>query len=599
MNTRLLFSLASLTIASRLLAAEPPSDEGLPLAARITEVTVYADRAQVVRQAPAQLAPGTSRHAFIKLPGWIDEGSVRVTLSPASAGKILDVQVRRTFLAKPTDEEFIKAELAVRELADQTAAFDDEKAVLDAQAKHVEAIRMFSLDKFPKDVAAREVKPQEYGAAVEFVAESLRKTAAARRELEKKRRELQPELQARQRRVEDLRQRSQLEQRTVVVTVQAAAAAAGTLTLSAMLPGATWEPAHELRASNGVTNLALTSYATITQSTGEDWNGVALALSTQHSTETMKIPELQGLLLGNSRAAVRAVNRTDTFKDANRNWTEQNGFFFNFANPGKFAQQSEYSDNQKLMLGNSAMICAVFETLRLRGTSAHFAAVGAQTIRADGRPVRTPIGAVELAAKHNIVAAPELSLNAAHTADLTHTGKQPLLPGKVALYIDGAFLGLTESDFVAPGESFDVFLGVADQIKLSRVVDPKRSELYRSGTRTRMKVAYVLTVENLADKPATVQLTDRIPVSEVEDIRISSVKTTPEVKADTKGLLRWNAALGPRQSKEHRIEYTIEYPTDLPTRADPKKANISPGSSLQLETDLRLQIRSLEETLKK
>ncbi len=67
-----------------------------------------------------------------KLPGWIDEGSVRVTLSPASAGKILDVQVRRTFLAKPTDEEFIKAEIAVRELADQTAEFDDEKAVLDA-----------------------------------------------------------------------------------------------------------------------------------------------------------------------------------------------------------------------------------------------------------------------------------------------------------------------------------------------------------------------------------------------------------------------------------------------------------------------------------
>ncbi|MSR43004.1 MAG: mucoidy inhibitor MuiA family protein [Pedosphaera sp.] len=598
MNTRLLLSFASLSVALRLLAAEPPGDEGQPLAARITEITVYADRAQVVRQAPAQLAPGTSRHAFVKLPGWIDEGSVRVTLSPASAGKILDVQVRRTFLAKPTDEEFIKAEIAVRDLADQIATLDDEKGVLDAQTKHVDAIRMFSLDKFPKDVAAREVKPQEYGAAVEFIAESLRKNAAARRELEKKRRELQPELQARQRRVEDLRQRSQLEQRTVVVTVQAAAAATGTLTLSSMLPGATWEPVHELRASNGATNLALTSYATITQSTGEDWNGVALALSTQRSTETMKIPELHGLLLGGSRAAVRALKRIDTFKDANRNWIEQNGYFFNAANPST-PLQVLYSDNQKLMLSNSAITGRAFELLQQRGTSAHFAAVGVQTIRADGSPVRTPIGAVELAAKRNIVAAPELSLNATHTADITHTGKQPLLPGKVALYIDGAFLGLTEVDFVASGESFDVFLGVADQIKLSRVVDPKRSELYRSGTRTRMKVAYVLTVENLADKPATVQLTDRVPVSEVEEIRISSVKTTPEVKADTKGLLRWNAALGPKQSKEHRIEYTIEYPTDLPTRADPKKPNAAPGSSLHFESDLKLQIRSLEETLKK
>ena len=598
MNSRLLLLLAPLAVTARLLAAEPPSDDGQPLTSRITEVTVYADRAQVVRQAPAQLAPGTSRYAFAKLPGWIDEGSVRVTISPASAGKILDVQVRRTFLAKPTDEEFTKAEAAVRELADQIADLDDEQTVLTAQAKHVDAIRMFSLDKFPKDVAAREVKPQEYSAAVEFVSESLRKTAAARRELEKKRRNLQPELQARQRRVEELRQRSQLEQRTVVVTVQSAAAAAATLTLSSMLPGATWEPAHELRASNGATNLALTSYATVTQSTGEDWNGVALALSTQRSTETMKIPELHGLLLGSSRAAVRAVNRIDTFQDANRNWTTQNGFFFNANNPS-VAKQMEYGDNQKLMLGNSAVVCAVFEKLQQRGTSAHFAAVGAQTVRADGLPVRAPIGAVDLAAKHHIMAAPELSLNAAHTADLTNTGKLPLLPGKVALYIDGAFLGLTETDFVASGESFDVFLGVADQIKLSRVVDPKRSEFYRSGTRTRMKVSYVLTVENLADKPATVLLTDRVPISEVDEIRVSSVKSTPEVKADIKGLLRWSVALGAKQSKEHRIEYTLEYPADLPQRADPKKPTSGSGSTLHFESDLKLQIRSLEETLRK
>ncbi len=590
-------SLVPLAFALRSLAAEPLSDDAQPLAARITEVTVYADRAQVVRQAPAQLAPGTSRYAFAKLPGWIDEGSVRVTLAPASAGKILDVQVRRTFLAKPTDDEFLKAEAAVREISDEVAALDDEKSVLDAQTKHVDAIRMFSLEKFPKDAAAREVKPQEYSAAVEFIAESLRKTAAARRELEKKRRNLQPELQARQRRAEELRQRSQLEQRTVIVTVHSAAAAAATLTLSSMLPGATWEPVHELRASNGVTNLALTSYGTVTQSTGEDWTGVTLALSTQRSTETMKIPELHGLLLGNSRAAVRAVNRIDTFQDANRNWFAQNGFFFNSANPDA-AQQREYADNQKLMLGQSLVASAAFEHLQQRGTSAHFTAVGGQTIRADGRPVRAPIGAAELGAKRHIVAAPELSLNAAHTADLANTGKQPLLPGKVALYIDGAFLGLTETDFVAPGESFDVFLGVADQIKLSRVVDPKRSEYYRSGTRTRMKVAYVLTVENLADKPATVQLADRIPVSEVEEVRVSSVKTTPEVKADIKGLLRWAVALGPKQTKEYRIEYTLEYPADLPQRADPKKPS-APGSTLHFESDLKLQIRSLEDVLKK
>lgn len=589
--------LASFVLIQAGFAADP-LDDGQPLASKITDVTVYADRAQIVRSALAPLSPGTTRFAFSKLPGWIDEGSIRIALHPASAGKILDVQVRRTFLAKPTDEEFLKAELAARDMADQIATLDDEKAVLDAQAKHVDAIRMFSLDKFPKDAAAREVKPQEYTAAVDFITESLRKIATAKRDLDKKRRELQPELQVRQRRMNDLRQRAQLEQRSVIVIVQATAASAATLTLSSMLPGATWEPVHELRTSNGSTNLSLVSFAVVTQSTGEDWSGVNLALSTQHSGETMRIPELQGLLLGGGRAVTRALNRADTFKDAKGHWDMQNGMFFNFNNPSAVVQQIEYADNQKLQLSNSALVCASFEALRLRGTSAHFGATGGQTIAADGRPVRVSIGAIELAAKHNIVAAPELSLNAAHTADLTNTGKQPLLPGKVSLYIDGAFLGLTENDFVAPGESFDVFLGVADQIKLSRTVDPKRSELYRSGTRTKMKVSILLTVENLSDKPANAQLTDRIPVSEVDEIRVSSVKSTPDVKADNKGLLRWAVALGPKQIKQHRIEYTLDYPADLPQRTNKGKPD-APSAGMGLEGDLRIQIRSLEETLKK
>lgn len=596
MRTSHALLLASFVFIHRGFAAEPAEDRQ-PLAAKITDVTVYADRAQVVRKALAPLSPGTTRFVFAKLPGWIDEGSIRITLQPATVGKILDVQVRRTFLAKPTDDEFLKAEVAARDIADQVAALDDEKAVLDAQAKHVDAIRMFSLDKFPKDAAAREIKPQEYSAAVEFIAESLRKIGTSRRDLDKKRRDLQPELQVRQRRMNDLRQRAQLEQRSVVVIVQSTATAAATITLSSMLPGATWEPVHELRASNGSTNLSLTSYAVVTQSTGEDWSGVNLSLSTQHSGETMRIPELQSLLLGGGRAVTRALNRADTFKEAKVNYDVQNGFFFNFNNPNTAVQQMEYADNQKLMLSNSMLVYAAFEALRLRGTSAHFAATGAQVISADSRPVRVPIGAVDLAAKHNIVAAPELSLNAAHTADVTNTGKQPLLPGKVSLYIDGAFLGLTENEFVAPGESFDVFLGVADQIKLTRTVDPKRSELYRSGTRTKMKVSILLTVENLADKPAVAQLTDRIPVSEVDEIRVSSVKSTPDVKADSKGLLRWAVALGPKQSRQHRVEYTIDYPADLPERATKGKPDAASG--LHLESDLRIQIRSLEDSLKK
>ena len=76
---RLLF-LLSLAITITLRAADAPdAEDGKPVVSKITDVTVYADRAQVTRTATVALAAEPTRHAFAQLPGWIDEGSVRVT----------------------------------------------------------------------------------------------------------------------------------------------------------------------------------------------------------------------------------------------------------------------------------------------------------------------------------------------------------------------------------------------------------------------------------------------------------------------------------------------------------------------------------------
>jgi hypothetical protein len=117
--------------------------------------------------------------------------------------------------------------------------------------------------------------------------------------------------------------------------------------------------------------------------------------------------------------------------------------------------------------------------------------------------------------------------------------KQPR--GEVSLYVDGAFLGYPEVDFIAPGEGFELFLAVVDHL-----------------------------------------LRDRIPVSQTDQIRVSGIKVSPEGQPDTKGLLSWTVRLPPREAREYRVEYTIEYPTDLPS-----------GSG-QAGEDLRRRLQSLE-----
>src|SRR6478735_2180153 len=130
---------------------------------------------------------------------------------------------------------------------------------------------------------------------------------------------------------------------------------------------------------------------------------------------------------------------------------------------------------------------------------------------------------------------------------------QSLLPGSVALYRAGAFLGMTDLGFVADGEDFTLFLGVADQLKLSRVLDKKHSALLRK-QRSQLEPAFIVTVENLSSQPLSVELSDRVPVSEDRDIVVSGVKVTPNAKPDSKGLLHFSLTLQPKEKLRLNIQ---------------------------------------------
>lgn len=568
-------------------AAPAPPEEGERLPTRITEVTVYADRARVQRRAP--IAPGEAvrRFAIEGLPGWIDEGSVRAQLAPPQVGQIVDVEVRSTFLARAGDDEVRRAEARVREVADEIAALDDERAVLDAQARQIEAIRVFSMEKLPKDAAVRDVKVGSYAEAVDFVTESLRRNARARRELERKRRDLAPELAARQRTLAELQEKAPLEQRTVLVTVSGTGSPAQ-LELTYLVPGATWEPVTELRARPGAESVSLASFGVVTQTTGESWEGASIRLSTQRPGATLKIPELEALLVGGSGPSLaRAMGATeDTFQRAVAEYEGKNAIL----------KERELGSMVAAQRATQARMGEVFRSLESRGTTAHFQGLKPVTVRADGRPVRVLLGVTELAARHRVVAAPEASLNAARTVELTNASDRPILPGKVALYLDGAFLGTTETAFVAQGEDFTLFTGTADGVKLARTLDRKRSALVRHGKKTRLRVSYVVTAENLAGDALQIALRDRIPVSESPEIRVEDVKILPEVKADRDGLLRWDVALAPRESRTFRIEYALEYPTDLLRRM--LEAPSPARKSLDLDEDrLYRQIDELEKMM--
>ena len=567
--------------------AQPP----VAVKSEVGHVTVYADRARVEREAALPLAAGRQEFVFAALPGWIDEESVRLALLPAGAGKIVDVRVAREHLTRSSDEDVRKAEAAVQETTDTISDIEDDLKVLAAQAKQVENVRAFADTQLPKEVAVKGVDINGYGAVVKFVGDSLRDTASARRTLERKQRDLKPELAARQKKLSDLRQRNQLEQTTITVAVEAPAAQAAKVTLIYMLPGCTWEAAHELRtAGEHPTSAQLTSFAVVSQTTGEDWNGARLTFSTQSPSETLELPELQSLLLGQLPMPVATKSGGSSFGKAQQLFEAQNNSFF-MVNNGA-VQLDLYNDNYDRQNKMRERVLTVFQKLQKRGTTVHFEGQGRPVVRQDGRAVRIPLGALTLATAEKIMCAPEKNPNAIHALTMTNTSKLPLLPGRVAIYQDEAFLGHTDVDFVADNEAFSLVLGVADGVKVKRVLDRRASTLAR-GERTKMEVAFDITVENLYKTAVDVDLMDRVPVSQSKEIRVYRIRVEPDGKPDDRGLLQWKLHLNSGEKKSYRIEYSMEYPGQILLRQQLRQDASMPAAPAERAVEL---IQKLEAT---
>jgi hypothetical protein len=205
--------------------ATADSDAGV-LKSKVTKVTVYSDRARVTRQAAVEVPAEATVFAFRSLPGWVDDGSVQVSVS---AGRIVDVRVDRRFLSKATDASWQRVEAEHNALSNQLAALTDEIAVLDAQKQQIEAIKAFSLAKITQDTIIGNVSVKSYEDVLGFISTSLRATAKARRDVKLQFDELKPKHDASVRQLDDAKGLMKLEETTVLVTLVAGAATPATV----------------------------------------------------------------------------------------------------------------------------------------------------------------------------------------------------------------------------------------------------------------------------------------------------------------------------------------------------------------------------------
>lgn len=285
-----------LLFATLLLAATSPG-------AQVTAVTVFNDRARVVREARLELH-GSARFELALLPDSVEPGSVRLEVSAARGEK---AEVKQVDLVHVDTEIFPEAE--ARKLLDQLDEADDrlalaqrERKILRDQLQALEGIAPVAPTPDLRGPAPK-LNSSGWAQVLAFLSSSserlrarARETSARLERLGRERQKLAAEAQA----LGETRRRSGLQ-----VTALLSGEGPVRATLSYLVGQTRWRPAWELTyrdgtqpGGNGAETVQARLDGLVSQATGEEWTAASLTLSTAQPGSATAIPELLSWRIG-------------------------------------------------------------------------------------------------------------------------------------------------------------------------------------------------------------------------------------------------------------------------------------------------------------
>lgn len=507
----------------------------------IDRVVVFGDRAQVTRTTEVRCDGGTARATFGPLPAAL----VERTLRGGAAAPAVAVGVTATRGAKAAEDDAWRGPLDAENERLDAALRALERQVAQTRAEGEDAARFRQLLVQLVGREARAARPEtaRWGEALDRLRAGELARADTLRDLAEQQAGLQRE------RALVVRQRSRLasadvdEAYTVQVAVDCAKRDRARVTLSYVVPGATWRPEYDLRfrpkkGEVGPGEATLGVGAVVQQATGEDWKDVTLVLSSARPWLGVEAPTPAALRVGGDAGPSGKV----------------------------LVQAREERVRLDRTPTGAAAAGPTGAALNDQGQAVTLTLPHRTAIASDGRPYWSPIDRITARAEAHRVAVPKRSPHVFQVVRLKNPAPYPLLAGRLHTWRGGTFVGTQSLEHTGPGAPLEVSLGTDGAFRVTREVleDRTREPGFLGSTRT-LPRAYALIVRSTAGAPATIEVQENIPVSKVAEVKVElSKKTTTAGYAldPLTGLLTWPVEVKPGGDATVKVGYRIQLPDD-------------------------------------
>ncbi len=517
---------------------------------RIVEVSVYPDRARVTRRGTLALEPGTHKLEIAELPLALDPCSVRASgkitaavSGPPASARLLGVDVRKVFYQDTPVAQVKALEDQIQTLEDQDKALTDQVEGLTVRDKFARSVADKAGEQLARGVAYTRMEIAQGSALLNFVAQELAAAQEGLRQVAVQRRELSKPLGALRNQLEMLRSSRRRERYTATVEVEVTASGELAVDLTYVVHHASWQPLYDIRLSGSA--MEITYLGQVTQTTGEDWIDVPLVLSTARPALAALVPELQPWYLSPPPAPPSARARAEP--------GESTGVFAPPAAPAMMDQIIEQA-------AAPAEMEAVTAQVESSGASVTFRLPQKASVPADGEPHKVTVAIAALEPKLDYVSVPKLAEFAYRRAKVKNSDLM-LLPGPASLFLDDDFIGSAPVRLTAPGEEFELYLGVDDRIYIKRDLKARDVDKKFMQDRRRLHYGYETEVRNLRPDKIALEIHDQWPLSGHESVKVKLESAEPRPAEQSElNELTWKLSLEPGAKQFVRLDFSVEHP---------------------------------------
>ncbi|MBE7491947.1 MAG: DUF4139 domain-containing protein [Planctomycetes bacterium] len=496
-------------------------------------VTFFEDRAEVTRRAGASVGEG--RH-WVRVAGstvYLDDRSVQARVARGGA-KVLAARVQRQLRHIPRESDARLEELRRRleelQAREQQLSRDQNRtghrrAQLDGMLQNVIA-GLANVPDFSK------VTPEAWQAALDALIKEDEQEFERGLTLESELDDLRRQQGEARTRLQLGSQTNRLFECFVEVQLESAGPDDVELEIVYRTPCALWRPEHLATLNVDPRNAAagqvvLTTWGTVWQRTGEDWKDIEVCFSTARPAQVAEPPLLNDDVL---------ARRKKTPEERKKVVVEMREQTVADTGGARQAPQMPGVDDG--------------------GVPLEFRPKGHFDIPGNGQPARVEIGTTTMAATVSRVLMPERTPLVHLKARATWPGPHPLLAGPLRVARGASLVGRARTGFVGAGESFDLGFGADDGLRCKRGVHEEREQAALTGTQT-IRRTVTLYLSNLAGEARAAELTERVPVSEIEGLEVKLVETQGWQPDGKDGYLRRQISVAPRANETLTFKYEI------------------------------------------